>query len=122
MNNSGLEDVPVKVRDLHRDLQMMHAIMQGHAYTKVAASFGVSPRTCSRRVKDIASEMMRQAMEQTQGDPDHPAQVRWTVEQFCADSRACMIVMMKHHIEQLEGEHPQLNVLRGAHKSIGGPG
>jgi transposase len=108
MNNGKLGDVPAKVRDLYRDLQMMHAIMQGHAYTKVAATYGVSPRTCSRRVKDIASECMRQAMEQTQGDPDHPAAVRWTVEEFCADSRGCMIAMMKHHMEQLEGEHPGL--------------
>lgn len=115
-----LEEVPAKVRDLYRDLLMMQHIMQGHPYKKVAASYAVSARTCSRRVKDIASECMRQAMEQTQGDPDHPAQVRWTVEEFCADSRGCMIVMMKHHITELEREHPKLVVRLAG--SIGGPG
>lgn len=117
-----LNDVPAKVRDLHRDLLMMQHITLGHPYKQVAASYGVSPRTCSRRVKDIASEMMRQAMEQTQGDPDHPAQVRWTVEEFCADSRGCMMVMMKHHLAELEREHPQLDPQHNAHQSIGGPG
>lgn len=109
MNSNKLDDIPATVRDLYRDLQMMRAITLGHPYKDVAASYAVSARTCSRRVKDIASEMMRQAMEQTQGDPDHPAAVRWTVEEFCADSRGCMVAMMKHHIEQLEGEHPGLN-------------
>lgn len=108
MNSDRLEDIPATVRDLYRDLQMMQAMTLGHSYKDVASNYGVSARTCSRRVKDIASECMRQAMEQTQGDPDHPAQVRWTVEEFCADSRGCMVVMMKHHIEQLEGEHPGL--------------
>ena len=103
-----LEDVPARVRDQHRDLLMMQAIMTGKAYKAVAAIYAVSSRTCSRRVKDIASECMRQAMEQTQGDPDHPATVRWTVEEFCADSRSCMIAMMNHHLEQIEKEHPAL--------------
>ncbi len=105
---SALDDVPASVRDQHRDLLMMRAIMGGKPYRAVAAVYGVTSRTCSRRVKDIASEMMRQAMEQTQGDPEHPATVRWTVEEFCADSRSCMIAMMAHHLEQIEKQYPAL--------------
>lgn len=108
MNTDNLESIPASVRDQYRDLLMMQAITLGHPYKEVAAKYAISPRTCSRRVKDIASECMRQAMEQTQGDPDHPAAVRWTVEEFCADSRGCMVAMMKHHISKLEGEHPGL--------------
>lgn len=104
-----LDDVPPKVRDRYRDLMMMKAIMQGRKYKEVASVYRLSPRTTSRRVKDIASEMMRDAMQQTQGDPDHPATVRWTVEEFTADPRGCMRAMMNYHIEKLEREWEVLN-------------
>ena len=109
MTHEKLEDVPAPARDRYRDLNMMHAVMVGRTYKEVAQTYGLSPRTCSMRVKTIASEMMREAMQQTQGDPDHPATVRWTVEEFTRDPRGCMVAMMKHHTELLEKQFPGLS-------------
>lgn len=104
-----LEDVPAIVRDRYRDLLMMREVSLGAKFKDVAATYGLSPRTVSMRVKTMASEMMREAMTQTQGDPNHPAEVRWTVEEFTRDPRGCMNAMMKHHIELLEHEWQALN-------------
>jgi hypothetical protein len=51
---------------------------------------------------------MRQAMEQTQGDPDHPATMRFTLEEFTRDPRFAMAAIMRSHLAKIEEQFPEL--------------
>lgn len=107
INDNDIFDA--KLRDQYRDLQMMKSVMEGKAIKFVAAATGISPRTCRRRVNIMAGEMMRRVMEQTQGDPDHPAEVRYTVEEFTANPRGCLVSIMQDTIREIERQFPDLS-------------
>ena len=105
MNSEMLD---AKLRDEYRDLQMMEQVMEGAPIKSVAELYAVSPRTCRNRVNTIASEMMRRVMVSTQGDPEHPATVRFTVEEFTNNPRGCLQSMMHDTIRELEKQFPAL--------------
>lgn len=112
------ELLDAKLADEFRDLVMMREVMEGMSIKYVAACHGISPRTCRRRVQLIGSEMMRRVMEATQGDPDHPANARWTVEEFTADPRGCMHAMMMDTIRKIETRFPLLRETRSETNGI----
>ena len=91
-----------KVKRDYRDLRMMQDTTDGHPVKEIAAAWGITPATAGKRIKAVASECMRQAMEQTQGDPDHPSTPRWTLEEFTRDPRAAMLAIMRGHIAAIE--------------------
>lgn len=97
-----------KIRDDYRDLCMMRDAIAGEDMQTIAMAWGCTVRTASSRIRRTASEMMRQAMEQTQGDPDHPASSRFTLEEFTADPRGAMVAIMRGHIETIERDYPIL--------------
>ena len=92
----------------YRDLRMMQDTIDGHPMEHIAVAWGCSKRVASSHVKAIASECMRQAMEQTQGDPDHPAITRFTVEEFTRDPRAAMVGIMRSHIAAIEEKYREI--------------
>lgn len=110
------EMLNAKLRDEYRDLQMMEQVMEGAPIKSVAELYGVSPRLCRARVNTIASEMMRRVMLNTQGDPDHPSTVRFTVEEFTNNPRGCLQSMLQDSIREIENQFP---MLRGAHNAKG---
>ena len=95
-----------KVRDDYRDLRMMQDQIDGHSIETISAAWGLTVRTARARIKAIASECMRQAMEQTQGDPDHPSTTRFTLEEFTLDPRSAMVGIMRTHIAAIEEKYP----------------
>lgn len=97
------------IKDTYRDLCMMRDRINGASLKEVALAWGCTTRTASRHIKLTASECMRQAMEQTQGDPDHPSTPRFTVEEFTKDPRAAMVAIMEEHISRLEKQFPGLD-------------
>ena len=80
--------------------------MRGESLKEVADIWGCTVRFASRHINAVASECMRQAMEQTQGDPDHPSTPRFTVEDFTKDPRAAMVAIMDELIERIEKQYP----------------
>lgn len=100
-----------KLRDQYRDMLMMREVMRGATIKYVAARYGVSPRTTRLRVNTIASDMMREVMRNTQGDPDHPAKTRWTVEEFTAHPRRCLVEMLESTIKETEDKFPALKAI-----------
>ena len=104
------DDLNPKLRDEYRDLLMMRTLIGGKTMAGVAEQYGLSRRTASRRVRDMASEMMRRAMESTVGDMDHPGadKARFTVVEFTADPRAAMVILMHETIAKLEEQYPAL--------------
>jgi hypothetical protein len=105
MNSEMLD---AKLRDQHRDLKMMREVMGGRAIANVASDYGLSPRTCRNRVNTIGTTMMRAVMAATQGDPEHPSTVRFTVEEFTNNPRGCLKAMMDDTIRELEQQFPAL--------------
>ncbi len=100
--------VDKKIQDDYRDLRMMQDKIDGHPAETIAAAWGCTVRRARSRVKAMASECMRQAMEQTQGDPDHPSSPRFTLEEFTKDPRAAMVAVMRTHIAAIEEKYPGL--------------
>lgn len=99
-----------KIIDDYRDLCMMRDRIGGASIQEVATVWGCTVRTASRHIKAVASECMRQAMEQTQGDPDHPSTPRFTVEDFTKDPRAAMVAIMGELIKRIEKTYPGVKV------------
>ncbi len=97
-----------KIKDDYRDLCMMRDRIHGMTLKEIAMVWGCTVRTASSRINKVASECMRQAMEQTQGDPDHPAAVRFTVEEFTKDPRGAMVAIMEEHIAGIEERFPDV--------------
>ena len=102
-----------KLRDAYRDLCMMREKVGGAEFKAIGLVYGVSTRTASMRVRNIASEMMRKAMQNTQADPDHPTPARFTVHEFTSDPKGCMVAMMNDEIVRLEELYPALKGKRG---------
>lgn len=86
----------------YTDLRMMQDKLDGHDVATIAAAWGCTKRVAHAHIKAIASECMRQAMEQTQADPDHPSTQRFTLEDFTRDPRAAMAAIMRSHIAAIE--------------------
>jgi len=97
-----------KIADDYRDLRMMQDKIDGHPIAHIATAWGCSNRVAMSHVKATASECMRQAMEQTQGDPDHPAVSRFTLEEFTKDPRAAMVAIMRSHIAAIEEKYKEI--------------
>lgn len=97
-----------KIENDYRDLRMMQDQIDGHPIETIAAAWGCTVRTARSHIKATASEMMRQAMEQTQGDPDHPSTPRFTIEEFTKDPRAAMVALMRTHIAAIEEKYSDL--------------
>ena len=97
-----------KIKNTYRDLCMMRDRIHGMTIKEIAAVWGCTARTASNRINATASECMRQAMEQTQGDPDHPSTPRFTVEEFTLDPRAAMVAIMEEHIAAIEERFPDV--------------
>lgn len=95
-----------KIKNDYRDLRMMQDQIDGHPTETIAAAWGCTVRTARSHIKATASECMRQAMEQTQGDPDHPSTPRFTLEEFTKDPRAAMVGIMQTHIAAIEEKYP----------------
>jgi len=95
-----------KTKDDYRDLRMMQDRIDGHPIAAIACAWGCTVRTASAHIKAIASECMRQAMTQTQGDPEHPATPRFTLEEFTTDPRSAMVAIMRSHIAAIEEKYP----------------
>jgi hypothetical protein len=97
-----------KIVNEYRSLLMMRECLAGELVKDIAARYGVTARTASQRIKAAATACMREAMRQTQGDPEHPATVRFTVEEFTADPREAMDAMMRTFINVIETRYPQI--------------
>ena len=95
-----------KIKNDYCDLRMMQDQIDGHPTETIAAAWGCTVRTARSHIKATASECMRQAMEQTQGDPDHPSTPRFTLEEFTKDPRAAMVGIMQTHIAAIEEKYP----------------
>lgn len=100
--------IPKGMRDHYRDLCMMRDVCNGVDYKSVAMVWGCTVRTARGHVRSVAMEMMRLAMVNTQGIPEHPAEARFRIEEFTADPRACMVSMMNDEIRKLETRFPDL--------------
>ena len=105
MNHEMLD---AKLKDEYRDLLMLRERMQGATIKSVAVRWGCTDRTASWRIRSTGYEMMQLAMKATQADPEHPANARFTVEDFTGDPRSCMAAMMRDTIAKLEREFPAL--------------
>ena len=105
MNHEMLD---AKLKDEYRDLLMLRARMEGATIKAVASLYGCTERTASWRVRSTGYEMMQLAMRATQADDQHPADAQFTVEEFTADPRTCMAIMMRTTINKLEREFPAL--------------
>lgn len=103
-----------QIHNDYRDLRMMKDRMEGVSLKEIALAWGCTVRTASKHIQTVASECMRQAMEQTQGDPDHPSTPRFTVEEFTKDPRGAMIAIMNGHLKTIEERFP--DVKRGLEK------
>ena len=108
MNNVRKIEIPKGMRDHYRDLCMMRDVVHGVDYKTVAMLWGCTVRTARGHVKGVAMEMMRLAMVNTQGIPEHPATMRFRIEEFTADPRACMVAMMNDEIRKLEERFPDI--------------
>ncbi len=97
-----------KLKNDYRDLCMTRDTINGLSLKEVAAVWGCTPRTATIHVKAMASECMRKAMEQTQGDPDHPSTPRFTLEEFTRDPREAMIAILTTLIAQIEEQYPDI--------------
>lgn len=90
----------------YNKLLMTRDRIRGATIKEIGEMWGVTARTASRYVNATASECMRKAMEQTQGDPDHPSTPRFTVEEFTTDPRAAMVAILLEHITAVERQFP----------------
>jgi hypothetical protein len=105
----AMEIIPdKKIKDEYRDLRMMQDRIDGQLIETISAAWGCTVRTARSHIKATASECMRQAMEQTQGDPDHPSSPRFTIEEFTKDPRAAMVAIMRSHIAAIEEKYTAL--------------
>lgn len=97
-----------KLKNDYRDLCMLRDRLNGLSMQEISAVWGTTVRTASTHVKAMASECMRKAMEQTQGDPDHPSTPRFTLEEFTRDPREAMIAILTTLIAQIEEQYPDI--------------
>lgn len=101
-------DLPRELRNDYRDLCMLRDMLCGHSTKEIALMWGCTVRTANKHIKATGSEMMRQVFVATQGDPEHPSQPRWTIEEFTANPRSCLVTMTFSHVENLEKQYPAL--------------
>ena len=99
---------PISLQNDYRDLCMLRDRMQGESVKAISMAWGCTVRTANNHLKSTASEMMRQVFVATQGDPEHPSNPRWTIEEFTGDPRACLVLMTATHIDNLERAYPLL--------------
>lgn len=98
----------VKIKQEYTKFLMMRDRLRGMTIKEIASTWGVTPSSASRYVNAVASECMRIAMAQTQGDPEHPSTPRFTVEDFTNDPRAAMVAIMEEQITKLEKNYPDV--------------
>jgi hypothetical protein len=101
-------DLPRELRNDYRDLCMLRDMLCGHTTKEIALMWGCTTRTALKHIRATGSEMMRQVFVATQGDPEHPGTSRWTIEEFTANPRSCLVAMTFTHIENLEKQYPAL--------------
>lgn len=89
----------------YTDLLMLAQRLRGMDYKQIGTIFGISPREADVRIEAIASECMRQAMEATRGDPNHPQKGLFALEDFSSDPRKCMQVMMERRLKIIEDRY-----------------
>lgn len=97
-----------KIRREYKKLIMTRERVRGLTVKEIAAAYGVTPRQAGSWINACASDCMRDAMRQTQGDPDHPATVRFTVEEFTTDPRGAMIAILEEKITKVETLFPNV--------------
>jgi len=107
MKNDELK-LPKTLRDDYRDLCMLRDMLRGHSTKELALKWDCTPRTVNRHIKQMSFNMMRSVFRSIQGDPEHPSTPRWTVEEFCNDSRGCLITMTDTHIAGIERTYPRI--------------
>jgi hypothetical protein len=95
-----------KVKAHYNRFLMMRDRINGATVKEIAVTWGVTASTAGRYINGVASDCMREAMTQTQGDPDHPSTPRFTIEEFTTDPRAAMVAIMEDHIRALETKCP----------------
>lgn len=97
-----------QVKLTYRNLCMMRDRIHGLTVREIASVWGVSVRVVSSGINRVASGCMRDAMTQTQGDPEHPATPRFTVEEFTTDPRGAMVAIMEERISKIEELYPSV--------------
>ncbi len=100
--------LPKSLTDDHRDLCMLRDMLRGLTLKEIAMVWGCSKRTASMHIKSMGSDMMRAVFVATQGDTEHPASPRWTVEEFTSDPRGCLVAMTQQHIDNIEKQYPRI--------------
>lgn len=95
-----------KIKQEYNRHLMTRDRISGATVKEIAEMYGVTASTAGRYINAVASECMRQAMAQTQGDPDHPSTPRFTVEEFTTDPRAAMVAILLEHITAIERKFP----------------
>jgi len=101
-------ELPKSLRDDYRDLCMLRDMMHGLSVKEIAMVWGCTSRTAAIHIKTMGSDMMRAVFVAVQGDPEHPAVPRWTLEEFTKDPRGCLIAMTDQHIATIEKQYPTI--------------
>lgn len=86
----------------YTDLLMLKQRLRGLDHQQIGQIFDLSSVAVEARIEAIASECMREAMEATRGDPAHPQPGLFKLEDFSADPRQCMQVMMERRLNAIE--------------------
>jgi len=105
---TNINNLPQHLQDDYRDLCILRDRLAGCTVKEIALLWGCTVRVANNRIKAAAAEMMREVFKATQGDPDHPASPRWTIEEFTADPRACLVLMTTYHIDKLRETYSAL--------------
>ena len=105
---NGKFDLPKTLTNDYRDLCMLRDAMRGMSMHEISLVWGCTVRTANNHVKAMASDMMRAVFVATQGDTEHPATPRWTIEEFTSDPRGCLIAMTETHIGNIERQYPRI--------------
>ncbi len=101
-------DLPKSLTDDYRDLCMVRDMLRGMLLKEIAMAWGCTTRTAAMHIKTMSSDMMRAVFVGVQGDPEHPSNPRWTLEEFTKDPRGCLIAMTDTHIENIERQYPRI--------------
>jgi len=106
MENNDQFELPKTLTDDYRDLCMLRDMLSGASVKEIALMWGCTARTASTHIKTMGSDMMRAVFVAVQGDPEHPAEPRWTLEEFTKDPRGCLVSMTNTYIENIERQYP----------------
>lgn len=98
----------------YTDLLMLQQKLRGLSYQEIGLLYSLSKVAVEARIDAIGSECMRGAMEATRGDPAHPQKGLFKLEDFTADPRKCMEVIMERRLRTIEDRYEQKEATAGA--------